>query len=213
MPLNAPQVDHISFFPSAPRELEAARALAAARHFTEAGLRLGRGLEACLYDAARMLNLQITDRVLANLEGLRETLRGDMIGILRHGSSESVRRLANAASGLSIAIATLSESAAARAGVASETPRNPEAIFRDLLAMSPGKSFRRKLESHQASIREVRILRNAAAHASLHGLPNELSEQEYLRMLGSLDGFMLSLCLLCIGQIATQVALSASPAP
>src|SRR5687768_5889266 len=94
--------------PAAAREYERADVLHEAGFVTEAGLRLGRAVEAALYSIARDLDVSLTDKVIGDIEAIRKTLQDQGIDIMRKAQDvDPVRRLAEVTKSLSEAIAYL----------------------------------------------------------------------------------------------------------
>ncbi len=161
------------------RELDRATQLADRRFYTEAGLRLGRSIEAGLYSTARELGVDLTNRAIKDLTRLNSSLRQTELDIIRKGSLAEVRLLANAAKNLSNAIAHLAEDESLRSGVLEEFPRPNGALFRELLGKITDTNIRRRLRTNEALLNSTQKYRNKAAHAALDGSERELNEADY----------------------------------
>ena len=178
-------------------ELDRAAQLADRGFYTEAGLRLGRTIEAALYSTAHILGIDLTNRTIKNLTSLNSSLRAIELQIIRKGGLDEVRQLANVAKNLSDAVAHLAVDESLRSGVLEEQPRPNEALFRELLGKIADRNVQRRLRANEALLRTTQIHRNAAAHAALDGSERELDEADYEDFVQGTHSF-LSVLLDCI---------------
>ncbi len=175
------------------RELARAEHLAERGFYTEAGLRLGRVIEASLYSIARELGLDLTNRSIERLANLADTLRQNEIGIMRRRSASEVRQLSNVSKRLSEAIAHLTQDELLREGELDDRPRPNEQLFRELLINIVDTTVRQRLETNQAILRTIQEQRNIAAHAALDGSERELDRSDYAGLIGEVSLFLSAL--------------------
>lgn len=186
--------------PASEREYERSESLAQDGYWTEAALRLGRAVEASLYEVASAANILLTDTIIAELQPLIKSLKENEVQIIRNfADGQRVRRLAKVALRLSEAIADLTADPNKRSGIPKNLPRQPESLLREI-SQSTGVSFlKNNLESEQATLREILKLRNNAAHADLNGEIRELSESDYEHMKMNVNDFLGTMCRIMIG--------------
>jgi hypothetical protein len=160
-------------------EFRRADRLAQSEYFTEAVVRLGRGVEAALYATARELSVDLTHRVIKDLEKIRSDLQGRQVKLLQHQTDDAVRELANVSKLLAESIALLSVNKDSRAGELDEQPRANEQLLKELITSVRDDSVGRRLAEGLGLMRNVQGQRNRAAHASIDGTPQEFSADEY----------------------------------
>jgi len=191
--------------PAAGREYEKADMLYEAGFVTEAGLRLGRAIEAALYSIARDLDVSLTDKVIEDIEAIRKTLRDRGIDIMRKAQDGSqVRRLAEVSKSLSEAIASLIGDDKRREGAPAMEPRRVEAQVRELIQSAADDLTKAKLKRQQGVLASIRDARNKAAHADPSGGVRELAAEEYEVLLASVKEFLGVLIYIAIGVRAAQ---------
>jgi hypothetical protein len=187
------------------RELTRAEQLAEQGFYSEAGLRLGRAIEAGLYSIARELNIDLTNRTITTLANLTGSLRGAEINIMRKRTLDEVRLLSNVAKTLSDSIARLAQDEVLRGGALSEHPRPNEQLFRELVQKVADTNVRRRLEASKDLLRTIQEHRNAAAHAALDGSERELDEVDYEDLVEETDLFLASLLDCIISERARRI--------
>jgi hypothetical protein len=164
------------------RELNAAIELAEAKLYTEAGLRIGRCLEATLYALARENSVELQDRILPSLKPTKDKIRQAEVEILRTSGSDEIRQLDDALKLLENAISELSRSDHARVGVFSNEPRKPNSLLRDLIrTLKQNKKTEpaSKLKQFNDLLGRLTEMRNNAAHAALDGSLREIDPSLY----------------------------------
>jgi adenine-specific DNA methylase len=191
--------------PSVVHELNHARTLANDGSYTEAGLRVGRAVEAGLYSAASELQIDLTNRSIAYLDRIQNALRSAQVTIMRKRTSDEVRSLANVSKNLSEAIAQLAENELLRGGELDDSPRANEQLFRELLQLITDDTRRSHLESHKAVLEIIRVKRNHAAHPALDGSERELAKTDYEELLEGAELFLEALSEAVVGESARQV--------
>jgi hypothetical protein len=186
--------------PAASREYEKADRLYRLGFVTEAGLRLGRTVEAALYSISRDLDVSLSEKVIEDIEVIRKTLQDKGIGIMRKAQDASeVRRLAEVSKSLSEAIAFLIGDGKRREGVPLAEPRRVDGLVRELIQLAPNEDTKAKLKRQQSVLRSIRDARNKAAHADPLGQSRELGPAEYDELLASVAEFLNVLVYIAIG--------------
>ncbi len=178
---------------SVARELDRAELLAARGFYTEAGLRLGRVIEASLYSIADELGVDLTNRSIEKLANLRDSLRQYEVQIMKRRTVDEVRQLANTSKRLSEAIVLLAQDELLRQGVRDEDPRPNEQLFRELLIKVVDDTVRQRLETNRELLRTIQNQRNTAAHAAVDGSERELDEADYGDLRGEVSLFVAAL--------------------
>lgn len=176
--------------PAIERELRRAEQLAGHGFYTEAGLRLGRAVEAALYGVAIEFGLDLTNRVIDELKGLQDMLRQSQANLLRDPSSDNVRGLSNISKRVAECIARLAEEPAKRQGTLEESPRPNEQLYRELISLIEDKPSRRRLREVEERLRTIQGARNFAAHAALDGAERELDQQSYEDLSSEVEQFL-----------------------
>ena len=187
------------------RELDRAERLAERGFYTEAGLRLGRVIEASLYTIADELGLDLTNRSIEKLANLGDSLRQNEINIMRKRTVDEVRLLANISKRLSEAIALLAQNELVRQGELDERPRPNEQLFRELLIKIIDDTVRQRLETNKDLLRTIQNQRNVAAHAALDGSERELDKADYDNLLGEVRLFLAALLDCIISERARRI--------
>jgi hypothetical protein len=196
--------------PSAAIEYEKACKLHDAGFLTEAGLRLGRAVEAALYSIAREMDVSLTDKVIKDIEKVQDGLTAKSSTIMRRSKDASqVRGLADVSKLLSEAIASLIGDESLRMGIPSKEPKRTGALFSDLLQLLDDEDKKNKLNRHRGLLGPIMDVRNKAAHADPSGNPRELSVEEYRELLGVVDEFLTALVHIAIGTSATKQSRTA----
>jgi len=191
--------------PAAATEYEKASNLHDSGFVTEAGLRLGRAVEAALYSIARDLDVSLTDKVIEDIENIRKALAAKSVVIMRKaGDANQVRSLSDVSKSLSEAIASLIEDDNLRMGAPSTEPRRIDALLRDLLQVLENADTKAKLNRQQSVLMAIRVARNKAAHADPSGYPRELSEEEYQGLFSAVKEFLAALVNISIGVRASK---------
>ena len=165
-------------------ELSRAAALARRKYYTEAGIRLGRAVEAALYCTARELDLEVSDRRIDEFVTLTDQLWQKEAQIIRKKTAGDVERLAEIAGGLTKLVCNLAANADARTGRQSSEPKRTLALLREMSGAlgrrSPSDSV--ALQRHAPLLQEIQDSRNRAAHASISGETRELNAAEVSQM-------------------------------
>jgi hypothetical protein len=186
--------------PASASEYEKAGRLHEAGFVTEAGLRLGRAVEAAVYSIARDLGVSLTDKVIKDIEAIRNTLNAKSINIMRKSQDVSqVRQLADVSKSLSEAIAFLIGDDKLREGEPTVEPRRQDALVRELIQLVEGKETKAKLKRQQNVLGSIRDARNKAAHADPSGVPRELVAEEYQKLHEDVEEFLNVLVRIAIG--------------
>ena len=186
-----------SLLPEAKEEMDKAKGLAASNLYTEAGVRVGRAVEAGLYSFARDIGAPVKDMRLKSLTKAQDQLIQSEVAILKEKSIEKVKGLAHVAKSLSQAIAVLAEDISARDGQPTDEPKRTVALLKEIAHLTTDVALARKVRSETAVLTEIMGLRNHAAHADPAGGARELDEAGYLELeakaellLNSLSGYM-----------------------
>lgn len=187
------------------RELDRAERLAEHGFHTEAGLRLGRVIEASLYSTAHELGLDLTNRSIERLANLADALRQNEVNIMRRRTDAEVRLLSNVSKRLAEAIAHLAQDELLRKGVLDDRPRPNEQLFRELLINIVDTTVRQRLETNQDLLRTIQRQRNVAAHAALDGSERELDRSDYESLIDEVRLFLISLLDCVISERARRI--------
>ena len=187
------------------RELDRAEHLAQRGFYTEAGLRLGRVIEASLYSVADELGLDLTNRSIERLSNLTDSLRQYEVSIMRKQTVDEVRLLSNVSKRLSEAIAHLAQDELLREGVLDERPRPNEQLFRELLIKIMDTAVRQRLETNKDLLRTIQEQRNIAAHAALDRSEHELDKSGYEKLIEEVHLFLAALLDCIISERARRI--------
>lgn len=191
-------------------ELSQAALLSKKGLYTEAGMRLGRAVESCLYFTARELALDLEDRIIEEFGNLRDQLRQREVEILRGQSNKEVEDLVDVASKVARLIYTLAAEASSRQGQPSTNPKRTEALLKEML-QAVGKNDKdkaAKLGKHLSVLRGIQTRRNQAAHASISGEARELGVGELTDMGRDVDRLIHDLLFVCLGARSSALSVA-----
>lgn len=150
--------------------------------YTEAGLRVGRSIEATLYALARANCVDLQDKMLPELKAVKDKIRQAEVRILRNNDLAEVQQLAEASKLLSIAIAKLSRSTSANVGEFCDEAKKPNSLLGELISaleQNQNKEAAQKLRTFQPLLGKLTEHRNTAAHAALDGNPREIGADDF----------------------------------
>lgn len=188
--------------PAIVRELNHSKNLADNNFFTEASLRIGRAVEASLYSIAREIGVNLNNLKIAKLSNITDSVRKAEVDIIRKGSNDEIRSLANISKLLSETIAHLTENGDLRKGQLDSLPRPNEQLLRELLQIIDDDEKRRRLSIGPAFLRKIQEYRNDAAHASLDGSEREIDKENYEILLKETNDFLTLLFDFILGERA-----------
>jgi len=186
-------------------ELSRANDLATQGFYTEAVLRLGRAVECSLYNVARELEIDVTNRGVKALQALTDSIRGCEVNIIRKRNVNEVRALANTAKRIGEAIADLIADPDLREGELNDIPRANEQLFRELVQLVDNVPIGRRLRQHENLLRGIQKHRNRAAHAPVDGKLTEFTTDEYQELLQEIEQFLAAMASLVISERARKV--------
>ena len=182
-----------SLLPEAKVEMDKAKGLTALNLYTEAGVRVGRAVEAGLYAFARDIGAPVTDMRLQSLIRARNKLAECEVSILKEKSIEQVKGLAHVAKFLSQAIAVLAEDISTRDGLPTDEPKRTGALLNEIAQLTGDEVLARKVKSERAPLAEIMAWRNHAAHADPAGGTRELDEAGYMELEAKAESLLNSL--------------------
>lgn len=191
------------------RELTAAKSLSESEMYTEAGLRLGRCIEASLYSLARASNVDLQDRILPELKSTKDKIKQAEVRILRKSSLNEIQHLAEASKHLSLAIAKLSQSAHSALGESADEPKKLNSLLGELIGAlgdSGNSDAARQLREFQPLLGRLTQIRNTAAHASLDGSSREIAADEFQEFAEASGLFIERALQLLVGTQSTRSA-------
>ena len=176
------------------REMNMSASLVTKGCYTEAALRLGRAMEAGIYAVARLMEVDLTPRVIPKIDNAQEQLRQAQVKLLRSQSIKNIRELTNVIKKLSDAVASFIEDPTQLVGELREDRTRPtEQLYRELSQQISDSALKAKLDKEQQQIREMQIIRNRAAHAARDGMAREISKREYIELTEKLSTVMATL--------------------
>ena len=176
------------------REMKMSALLVKEGCYTEAALRLGRALEAGIYELANLMEIDLTARVIPELDSIQQQIQEAQVKILSTQSAQEVRKLTNIIKNLADAIAALIEDPSQRVGKLTEDRARPnEQLYRELIQRINDPAQKAKLGKEIAQIRVMQSIRNHAAHAALDGTEREINKEEYIELTEKLSTVMATL--------------------
>jgi hypothetical protein len=164
------------------REIEAAVKLEAAGFYTESALRIGRCMEAGLYELARELEVPLNQLVLPKIAKAKKELDTAQRNLLQNQREEGIQKLSLAVNFLVLAAAELPDDDTTRFSELSDIPRATDALLADLIAALQARNLKEyviKLGGLKGQYVVLNKSRNNAAHASHDGTPREIAEEAY----------------------------------
>lgn len=191
------------------RELKKSQSLVEHGFYTEASLRLGRAVEACIYSTARQLGIlvYITFPVSEQLDKIVDEIEAAQISIAQQQTKEGIKRLLECMRKLASAIDGAVEDISKQSNSESqekdsesrEKPFSNPALYKSFkekvgrLTDSPTfdkNTIIKRLNSEQSQLINLSKIRNKSAHASLNGDEREVDKKEYIDLVEKVNTFI-----------------------
>jgi hypothetical protein len=181
------------------RELKKSQFLVEQGFYTEASLRLGRAVEACIYSTARQLGVSVSMifPVSEQLDKIVNEIEAAQISIAQQQTKEGIKKLLECMKKLASAIDGAVEDISKPSNSESlekpfpnrEKPFPNQALYKSFQAkvgkLPDSSTFDKnalikRLNNEQSQLANLSKIRNKSAHANLKGEENEVNREEYI---------------------------------
>ena len=191
------------------RELKKSQLLVEHGFYTEASLRLGRAVEACIYSTARQLDISVyvIFPVSEQLDNIVNDIEAAQISIAQQQTKEAIKKLLDCMKKLASAIDGAVEDMSKQSNSESqekdsesrEKPFSNSALykyFKEKVGRLPDSptfdknTIIKRLNSEQSQLVNLSKIRNKSAHASLNGDEREVDREEYINLVEKVNTFI-----------------------
>ena len=176
------------------RELKKSQLLVEHGFYTEASLRLGRAVEACIYSTARLLGMSVSVAGLSRLNQIGDEIGAAQVMIAQGQSDNGIKKLLKCIKDLADAVDIL---VVPKPNISPKQSREKNLPSRQLynaikeqigkLEIKDKSTISAKLGKEFSQVDELLRIRNNAAHASLDGEEREVNREEYTDLVGKVS--------------------------